>query len=190
MTCSIDGCEKPVLSRKLCAMHYMRLRTTGDTGQAAPMRAANGSRRGAICRLDGCTDPVLAKDMCIRHYDRNRLNGHPGNGPRERRRRGEVPRSQQQAERRLKRMGVTLEQYERMLTEQDGRCAICGRVEAYSDGRRWCVDHDHSCCPGDRSCGKCVRGLLCHRCNFAIGLLNDDPEVAYAVAKYLGYQTA
>ena len=47
------------------------------------------------------------------------------------------------------------------------------------------VDHDHACCPGTRSCGKCVRGLLCPRCNRALGLFRDSPTLLERAAHYL-----
>jgi hypothetical protein len=37
------------------------------------------------------------------------------------------------------------------------------------------VDHDHSCCQGRRSCGKCVRGALCNRHNLYLGFIEKDP---------------
>src|SRR6266496_914731 len=39
------------------------------------------------------------------------------------------------------------------------------------------IDHDHDCCPGSASCGKCIRGFLCGLCNSAIGMLNNDPAL-------------
>lgn len=61
--------------------------------------------------------------------------------------------------------GITVERYEEMLARQGGVCAICKRRPGK---RRLAVDHDHSCCPGRRSCGKCVRGLLCKACNYQL----------------------
>lgn len=46
------------------------------------------------------------------------------------------------------------------------------------------VDHDHSCCKVN-SCGRCVRGVLCHRCNCAIGKLGDDIEGVRTALAYL-----
>lgn len=81
------------------------------------------------------------------------------------------------------RYGLTLEEFDRMLAKQGGGCAICGRVATTT---RLCVDHDHRCCPGRKvSCGKCIRGLLCHNCNRAIGWLGDDPGLAKKAARYL-----
>lgn len=46
-------------------------------------------------------------------------------------------------------------------------CDFCGKT-LYRQSRP-CIDHDHRCCPGDVSCGKCVRGIVCSRCNTGIG---------------------
>lgn len=75
--------------------------------------------------------------------------------------------------------------YEKLLESQGGRCAIC-RTDK-SGARRWHVDHDHECCPESaKSCGKCVRGLLCHRCNLMLGNARDSTDTLRAAINYLG----
>ena len=70
---------------------------------------------------------------------------------------------------RCRAFGITVEQYEKMYAEQNGCCAMCGKSEK-ENGRQLAIDHDHSCCPEPlRSCGKCIRGLLCSDCNVALG---------------------
>jgi hypothetical protein len=71
-------------------------------------------------------------------------------------------------------------------------CEICGDdlTRMLPDAKRrlrpvHAVDHDHECCPAGRSCGKCVRGVICRRCNIAIGYLRDDSEFARRCAIYL-----
>jgi hypothetical protein len=73
--------------------------------------------------------------------------------------------------------------YAEMLAEQSGVCAICGKPEP--KGRLLCVDHDHECCEGTKSCGFCVRALLCKKCNMLLGLCDESMEVLRKVAKYL-----
>jgi len=71
--------------------------------------------------------------------------------------------------------GLTVQQYNDMLEAQHGACAICGQTE---NGKfRFSVDHDHEN-------GK-VRGLLCNRCNRAIGLFGDDLSVMRRAISYL-----
>jgi hypothetical protein len=61
-------------------------------------------------------------------------------------------------------------------------CDICGDPVAIKQGA---IDHDHDCCPGSRSCGKCVRGFVHNSCNVALGFLHDDPTILRAAADYL-----
>lgn len=90
----------------------------------------------------------------------------------------------------LRRHGLTMEDYEQLLAAQDGGCGACGRTEPGGGNQRFHVDHDHDCCSGDYSCGRCIRGLLCHWCNTALGLIDEEPEkllVYLAVGKALAY---
>lgn len=61
--------------------------------------------------------------------------------------------------------GITKEQYNKMLQDQDYSCAICKRHTSELN-RTLSVDHDHNT-------GK-VRGLLCVRCNTKLGILEDE----------------
>ncbi len=85
--------------------------------------------------------------------------------------------------------GITAEQRAAILAAQGGACAICQRAKGNPTGvkgkRQLAVDHDHSCCPGKTSCGRCVRGLLCGPCNDVLAHLRDDPAAFYRAIRYL-----
>jgi len=79
---------------------------------------------------------------------------------------------------RLKKKGLTPDDYARMLEAQGGRCAICRADKpGQKDNSSWAVDHCHTT-------GK-VRGLLCHSCNLALGLLGDTLERLETATGYL-----
>lgn len=73
---------------------------------------------------------------------------------------------------------ITLERLQRLY---DNPCGICGRSSKVIH-----VDHDHSCCPGTRSCGQCVRGGLCGPCNMALGAFGESPEILARAIEYVG----
>lgn len=86
--------------------------------------------------------------------------------------------------RQLKKYGLTREQYMSILESQNYVCKLCQKPEI-SLRRRLSVDHDHNCCDGAFSCGKCIRGLLCHHCNAAFGNVKDDVKLLYKMIDYL-----
>lgn len=71
--------------------------------------------------------------------------------------------------------GITADQWMQMFESQSGVCAICKKECA--SGKRLCVDHNHK--TGE------IRGLLCRRCNLAIGKFDDDPTIMREAALYL-----
>lgn len=77
--------------------------------------------------------------------------------------------------------------YEVILNEQGGVCAICKRPESKGEASwRLAVDHDHSCCPGQSAaCGECNRGLLCSNCNLSLGVVHDSIEILQGMIEYL-----
>lgn len=84
--------------------------------------------------------------------------------------------------------GITPEDHTALLWFQGGACAICQKARGVR--RALAVDHDHTQArldghDEDKGCQRCVRGLLCKRCNRLLGDYRDDPEVFERAAQYL-----
>jgi len=77
--------------------------------------------------------------------------------------------------------GITLVEYNALLLSQGNKCAICNKPEVvlskYGEVKALAVDHCHA--TGD------VRGLLCQKCNQALGLFNDDIDTLISAINYL-----
>ncbi len=90
---------------------------------------------------------------------------------------------------------IRLVDFRAKLAEQGGRCAACRAEPTKGTGVDGCglvIDHDHGCCPRPkgkdnfvRTCGGCIRGLICPGCNVAAGMAGDDPARLRAIADYL-----
>ena len=76
--------------------------------------------------------------------------------------------------------GLTLVEYEVRLERQGGVCAICFAPPV--EKRPLHVDHDHQ--------SGAIRGLICMRCNYALGLLRDRVDVVQRAAEYLEVRPA
>lgn len=73
-----------------------------------------------------------------------------------------------------------MEQFNAMLQDQNGCCAICDRhITEFGEGRGKTLGVDHNHDTG------VVRGLLCHACNAGIGLLREDVSLLERAIKYL-----
>lgn len=146
------------------------------------------------CFTPSCANPVVVKGRCkscyMREYMREYNKTPQAREQRNARRATEAGRQQRREyyeshraahinrmlKVTLKRWGLTILDYERMLHDQNGGCAICG-ANPTTMKMRLAVDHDHKT-------GK-IRGLLCASCNRGIGLLKEQPDVLRAAAQYL-----
>ena len=176
--CDVEGCPRPAASstRRWCVLHYTRWFKHGDVGEAAPRiwqpprEPAEGHRWCTSCRTE-----LPLKEF---HREKASTDGI-----------ARVCRDCRRDAKVAEFYGITGAQYRALLDEQGGVCRICGKAETatHQSGslRRLSVDHDHKCCPGKKSCGKCVRGLLCARCNSAIGLIDESLAVLESMTLYL-----
>ena len=73
--------------------------------------------------------------------------------------------------------GISVDEFDRMRAEQEGRCAICGATEPGGRHEEFVVDHDHDT--------GAVRALLCNACNTGIGLMREDPSILASAIEYV-----
>lgn len=80
---------------------------------------------------------------------------------------------------RLRNYSMSEEEFKKLFSKHSGKCWICRESDATQ------IDHDHSCCSGPKSCGKCVRGVLCASCNAMLGKVKDSKDVFTRAIEYL-----
>lgn len=211
--CSVDGCERPERCRGWCNAHYQRWYHETDPGKAAIRRyrtekgacsfagCSKSSRAGGLCeghgkqlKLGKTLKPLQRRtDPKARDGQGNKLCGtcdfwlpvvlfarsaYRADGLC-----AQCGRCRSSAAL-VRKFGITLERYEQLLADQGAGCAVCGKSEK-ANRRRLAVDHDHSCCPGQVTCGRCLRGLLCSSCNLHLGAIGDSLAHIEAMARYV-----
>lgn len=184
--CKISDCEKYADARGWCTMHYKRWQKHGDpnivlTGNREPTPLIYKDeklwgRTCYMCKVDKpkteFTTNLRAKGGLHSYCNDCRL----ARAKRDRKRNEDKQRIWDR-KRVLRKYGLTIEDYESMLVQQNGTCAICdGTKTGYKNGT-FAVDHCHTT--------NRVRGLLCSKCNMAIGYMDDQPERLERAATYL-----
>jgi hypothetical protein len=114
------------------------------------------------------------KQMVIR-YRKNSKNYYKNN-PKVREKKIAYAKTDLARSKRLKRVfGISLEDYNKKLLEQNGVCSICKTI--CKSGKDLAVDHCHTS-------GK-VRGLLCSNCNTGVGVFQENKELLFEAVRYL-----
>jgi hypothetical protein len=184
--CSQAGCDRAAKSNGMCHAHNMRQWRGATPEEMAEPIGFSGQREGK--RQITCGHPWRrhgARGLCTSCYQVIWMRGHPeaNTGNKWLKDHPEEARAHRRKQQ-LKRRGLTPEQYDRLWTEQQGKCAnpncqiMAEMVMAdYRQGLQ--VDHDHAT-------GR-VRGLLCSGCNRALGLVADDRERLLGLITYLNF---
>lgn len=172
-SCSFIGCSKPHSSSGYCAGHYQQKRL-GKT--LTPL----GEIRSVLRDSHGRKNCSSCKEWKYIGEFRERKGTPDGYRT--------WCRDCEKQDKLLRLYKISIQEYNNLLTKQDSKCPVCEKTskEYFEEfGEVFCVDHDHACCPGAKSCGNCIRGLLCRPCNLAIGNLKDDYQRALNAATYL-----
>lgn len=183
-TCSVDDCQKKHYAKGWCANHY----NTNYRKYVMPPCIFDGCRNNAEAMTHGlCAGHkwqwkrgqelrpirhVTICEICQKPYEAQ-SKGMTRWCPEHR-----------VLGRRLARYGIDILIITDMILAQDFKCIACDEEIGLAN---CAIDHDHSCCSGNKACGNCVRALLCRGCNTALGSMQEDPKkivglYAYAVA--------
>lgn len=192
--CVYETCDRELSCiNKYCLAHYKQFTRTGQLWPLGTRKP--GQKVIKFCDTTGCDREFYALGKCVSHWARIR-DGYDPEAPIKGQvgfwRPCAVPDCEREASYRFKtcfqhrdrarRYGMS----ENLLIEFWGN----GECEACSSKVNLAIHHDHGCCPGIRSCGKCVVALLCAMCNRAAGMLNDDPEKLRRLADVIDLTSA
>lgn len=179
-TCTHGGCDARHYARGYCRVHYSRHRFGGDMD--APIRPRLPRGVTAPCLVEGCSSVGRARGLCSGHYMKQYVR--PTFCALDLCEEREHARGYCQPHYNvLKSFNMDPADWEALYADQAGACAICRspmtRAKAHTD-------HDHACCPrAGRSCGRCVRGLLCYACNAGLGFFRDNTRTLASALRYL-----
>lgn len=173
-------CELPPACRGLCHTHYQYARRHGLLNGLPYAETVNHLARDELGRkrCHGCEEWL--------ELDRFVKNVQSPDGHRARCKDCVYgPEGERAHMRRLACYGIDQVRLDQLLAACAEACPICLIRFADCTPPGYTVDHDHNCCGRLRSCGKCVRGLLCRQCNGGIGSLRDSREALGRAIDYL-----
>lgn len=180
-------CTKCKQSKPLSDFYIAKYRWEKDGHDYYCKYCRNGqsikSHRGGNkkpCSVSECETNHYAYGYCRKHYARVKRTGTPDS------KHSKTPNARRDAQLRYKYL-ITIEEFN---NRSANGCEICGDKPDVSLH----VDHDHNCCHSEVTCGKCVRGILCSKCNKAVdkyerGKMRADYPDLEKVKEYLnGYK--
>lgn len=181
--CTFEGCSNDHAAKGLCVRHYNQsrhskgLRPLGPEQIPVVARDKDGNKRCSRCAT---WKPESAFASSKGKADGLQSQCRECKAEQYRQNAGAV-----RDKMREQRFGINREAFDELFTSQGNRCAICRSDDPGTNF--WAVDHDHACCPGsDKTCGECIRGILCVRCNHALGHARDSVEILSSMITYLG----
>lgn len=160
-TCTHPNCKAKHQARGLCSKHYYREWREGfqprlELRPVHRLSNIDKESRTGICAVCGPVDVRLGSERrgaeCMERRRQDRRKYRKAN-----------PRWK---------YGITQADYDQMVIDQDGKCAICGTTP-----EKLFVDHCHD--TGN------VRQLLCLLCNSGIGFLRDNTTILKSAVDYL-----
>lgn len=164
--CNFDGCDKKHYGKGFCNAHWEQQRkgnpltplySSVRRGEQIAAEVAQGYLTCSRCRLKKPLSEIGKATGSRSGFRSNCLECESGSH-------------------RFRKYGLSQDVWEALFNSQGRVCRIC-RTDKHG-GMGWSTDHDHNCCPGEKCCGKCVRGILCAGCNSALGFLEDHMDAA------------
>lgn len=179
-TCTFPDCAKPLRSLGYCEGHYQQNRK--DPHSLRPLK-----KRVTTRDPDGrkwCPACATYKDVADFAVSRSTNDGLQSSCRSCRSANYRSHADEVRDKMREQRFGISRDQFDALFESQGRACAICKSPDPGISF--WHTDHDHACCPGsDKTCGNCVRGILCGPCNQGLGRFGDDVDRLRSAIDYL-----
>lgn len=168
--CSQYGCTNMSSVRGLCGSHHHQIKS------GKPLTQIHAPHDHAMRDADGNKFCITCRSWCPENFFSKSSEKPDG-----------LAYACQRCTRdayRFRRYGLKPGQFEAMIDNQGGLCGLCRNP--LGSGKDVHIDHDHACCPDScKSCGDCVRGILCATCNKGMGHFRDDTNLLRAAADYI-----
>jgi len=189
--CSFDDCGRDSRSGGLCSSHWKQKNVYKI--ELRPLRKWNAV--SGSCIVPGCAKDRQKLEYCALHYGHSRSKTGISSSPKRPRLLAEYPCSisgcagNSDNSSKMCRSHKGVSECYKLTSVQlqvlfDTGCQVCGKTTELH------VDHDHACCDRKisgrkRTCGDCVRGILCKQCNLGLGWFGDDLEKMKSAIAYL-----